>query len=1146
MDISTEFDVLTAPKPFDESEKDAEDAKFCVIEDDDISLGSLPDDSSNTDDNCGDDLDDIDPALDDFKEAMKMAEDQLKLAMSTDPTYDDDDSHSNNSIGELGVVSTPRAKIKSDSNNVDHHDYDDSMMEDDDLDNDYGGMNPAMMYETNLDAKRKVFSPGEVPMSLLHTGKKGQNTVSHVDETYEELNTHTSAAPVERSFFPPSPLNQNIPLITPTDGDLLESVDHVMLEHSDINLMPPPSRHASDTVFKSPAVVGSAVIDGDAIALTVPTLSDPVSSMDDEDEDDMFLPNSQSKTISSEFNKSSINSKRTSTKVKRTLSCTATRKKPASSTMVRHTSKSTTSRKRTSETTSSLVKIDGKGPRSSENPLTSARSSSRPSINTALASLAKKSKPTPKSKPALHETKKTSKDTKSRAAALLQRKKARDLIKEQVRQRKEKEDLRRESETKERRRIEKQKERFKHGSRESLPIGRPTSSSAARKAASLHTNGSTPLHITVTNKNATYYDQKERIRKRSKDYRKEEERVARDRSRPRAPTIPKTPRLCTKIRGGEKLFPSSSPRSHRSHSSDAGSAFCSSITTASSNARPRKLTKPMSPKLSTASKLGVRQYSSTRNPKDEESFHKKETPSPAGPRKLTEVEPFNLSASKAPKDEKSTCSGLTMAEEMNRYTREGLRDIPPPSPSNWPREATRPVSPNLSFKEATPRALPKSAAEIEEAKMSYFEAHPFKARLLNQNVLHSRGDQGVPKKQSPKKLTEVKPFNLATETLIRKRPDNYVTKENIDMEECKKQFRARPISINTALPPSVPKKEIRTLTTPKAFQLSTPKSHPPTPTTNDIEMGKKFHAKKMPDFTFKGVLIPGYHSIATALKSTPTASGSKSANFIARVNVKERMKERKRLAEEKKRKKRSPIPKTKKITVPEPFHLTSDVRNAAYQLSFQAKIEEENKQEAERAIFKARPIPKHDLSVNTKSMSPKSSQILTEPVGFNLRTDFRHQSYEAKIRARMEETERRRLSLSCSIKANPVPRSLHSPGFTPTRPSLRGRVAITGSAPKLRSESRTKARNEYDEEADKRRQEKERKEKVVEEEREAAITKEISERRRLPVSEGGFIPKAKAINEVFEIRRRSFSSSFSSEKSLEVGQVSSALGAVTL
>ena len=93
-----------------------------------------------------------------------------------------------------------------------------------------------------------------------------------------------------------------------------------------------------------------------------------------------------------------------------------------------------------------------------------------------------------------------------------------------------------------------------------------------------------------------------------------------------------------------------------------------------------------------------------------------------------------------------------MAEEMERYARESLRHIPPTPPScNWmDREATRPVSPNLSFTEATPSPLPKSRDEIEDEKMSYFESHPFKARPVSQSVLLSRGDQGVPKKLSPK------------------------------------------------------------------------------------------------------------------------------------------------------------------------------------------------------------------------------------------------------------------------------------------------------------------------------------------------------------------------------------------------------------
>lgn len=80
--------------------------------------------NSSTGNNWDNYFDDIDPAPDDFKEAMKMAKDQLKLAMSINPIYDNDASHSNNPREELGEVSTHRAKIESDSNNV-VHDNDD-------------------------------------------------------------------------------------------------------------------------------------------------------------------------------------------------------------------------------------------------------------------------------------------------------------------------------------------------------------------------------------------------------------------------------------------------------------------------------------------------------------------------------------------------------------------------------------------------------------------------------------------------------------------------------------------------------------------------------------------------------------------------------------------------------------------------------------------------------------------------------------------------------------------------------------------------------------------------------------------------------------------------------------------------------------
>ncbi|KAJ2795572.1 hypothetical protein H4R20_005836 [Coemansia guatemalensis] len=171
-------------------------------------------------------------------------------------------------------------------------------------------------------------------------------------------------------------------------------------------------------------------------------------------------------------------------------------------------------------------------------------------------------------------------------------------------------------------------------------------------------------------------------------------------------------------------------------------------------------------------------------------------------------------------------------------------------------------------------------------------------------------------------------------------------------------------------------------------------------------------------------------------------------------------------------------------TVPQPFTFRSD---AAAERHLQRLREEISKIHAEQEAmrqFRANPLPEFPTP-----KKPKRQQSLLHASPFNLRTDSRGESYQRKLKARLEELERRQYE-RMQFKAQPIPHSIDHP-FVP-HPSTLPLTAIEEIL--LRTELRSEERRAYDED----RTERERiREEVLARKRQEEERREMEEIKRL-------------------------------------------------
>jgi len=295
---------------------------------------------------------------------------------------------------------------------------------------------------------------------------------------------------------------------------------------------------------------------------------------------------------------------------------------------------------------------------------------------------------------------------------------------------------------------------------------------------------------------------------------------------------------------------------------------------------------------------------------------------------------------------------------------------------------------------ASTRALPKSTAELEEELMERFRKNPFRARAINQKVMASQGDIGVPKTR-PRGLTEPRGFSFrsdaraANPTPTRKAARR-ATSRNDDHSDLNSSVCSNSSRRSTS------SSVCRGLTTPVSPNLSTSRRRR-----------------------------------TTTVSQTPTFSSTKKTLDLSSA-------------------------KKDGKTIPVPFNLRTDVRGSATKAKIE-DIKKREEEEAERlaSSFKAKPIITEDAYSCTATPS-RTPAKLTSPKPFNLISEQLHEVAQAELHEKIER-ENAELELQMSAKkANPVPATTYRPNFTP-KPSDRAPLSAISPELNTRSQAKNRA-----------------------------------------------------------------------------------------
>ncbi|XP_051788513.1 targeting protein for Xklp2 isoform X1 [Erpetoichthys calabaricus] len=403
---------------------------------------------------------------------------------------------------------------------------------------------------------------------------------------------------------------------------------------------------------------------------------------------------------------------------------------------------------------------------------------------------------------------------------------------------------------------------------------------------------------------------------------------------------------------------------------------------------------------------------------------RKHPPSPARVGKgCTIPKPFNLSCSSKRKLEENEFVPMAQQIEafqkrtpMRFHGRSKQKNDEGPSPVKTTKlKMTDPKTPKLLAKRRHRPVTCKSTAEVEAEELEKIKQFKFKALDLNRKILEGGL---LPKKPAVKAATQPVGFDLEIEKRLRDRETKKTSTEEEDYT-----FHPRPLPIKILedvvgvpekkqLPPTVPQSP--------AFALKNRKR-----IEHKVEEEKPVPIKANP--------VPHF---GVPFKPKPLESKQVEVcpfSFESREKEKQALKE-KRMEELRKEEvskfKALPLPdfdhihlpekKVKEVTQPEPFKLLIDERGAVKNERWEQMLKDEEKQQAEAAVFKARP---NTVTHHEPFIPKKESRLLEESIsnsvatrGFELSTEKRSKermeferalAEKETICARMEEERRR-------------------------------------------------------------------------------------------------------------------------------------------
>lgn len=318
-----------------------------------------------------------------------------------------------------------------------------------------------------------------------------------------------------------------------------------------------------------------------------------------------------------------------------------------------------------------------------------------------------------------------------------------------------------------------------------------------------------------------------------------------------------------------------------------------------------------------------------------------------------------------------------------------------------PLRLTEPVEFHFHSSERVGRPTDYEGREKEVEKE--MQAMPkFKALPVNQKILHSAGDLGVPR--VPKRpLTEPVSPKFHTDersAKIREREARDLPQEEHFV------FKARPLAehVLPATASSSAPVEKKPLTVPESPLLMTKarfdlKPKPEAADNQETDASHEFHARPLP--VFEHVFQPAKSTKPLTVPQAPhLVSDDRGEKY--RKDFEEAVKE---MQDEEQRQREFharpimthagafPAEEVKiQLTEPQPFHLASEDRHLQFQQMFQQKKEQEKEVEEEQRLFHARSLPK----THEKPFIPKLEPTpLVEVKEFDLNTARRAEERRA-------------------------------------------------------------------------------------------------------------------------------------------------------
>ncbi|XP_036388071.1 targeting protein for Xklp2 [Megalops cyprinoides] len=387
-------------------------------------------------------------------------------------------------------------------------------------------------------------------------------------------------------------------------------------------------------------------------------------------------------------------------------------------------------------------------------------------------------------------------------------------------------------------------------------------------------------------------------------------------------------------------------------------------------------------------------------------------------RGTTVPKPFNLSGGTKRKHEE-TEAYVPMAQAIESFQRRTparyhlrsrQREERGPSPMKMDKlKITHPQTPQLMTRQRSRPMTAKSSAEIEAEEVEKLRQFKFKALELNRKILE---EALVPKKPTPKEVTQPEGFHLEVERRVQERKASKKPEEPEDHT-----FHSRPVPVRILEDVvGVPEKKVQNPTVPEspAFALK-----------NRVRVERKVEETK-PSAPVKVIPMPHFGLPFQPKLPEKTQVEVCPFSFEAREREKQALKE-KRLEhmrhEEVPKFKAQPLPDFSEVHLPakkvaeptkvEPFKLIIDERGTTKSERWEQMMKEELKQQAEAASFKARP---NTITHKEPFIPKKENRSVLVADGFQLSTERRAKERlefdravceKEALRARMEEEERR-------------------------------------------------------------------------------------------------------------------------------------------